>query len=36
MALQRINLLNQANTKRRDRVLDQKDKQKVALSITIL
>jgi hypothetical protein len=36
MALQRINLLNQANAKRRDRVLDQKDKQNPAPSITIL
>jgi hypothetical protein len=36
MALQQINLLNQADTKRRDRALDQKDKQNPAPSITIL
>jgi hypothetical protein len=36
MAPQRIDPLNQANTKRRDRALDQKDKQKAAPSITIL
>jgi hypothetical protein len=36
MALQRINLLNQANIKRRDRALDQKDKQNPASFIIIL
>jgi hypothetical protein len=36
MALQRINLLNQADTERRDRALDQEDKQKAVPSITIL
>jgi hypothetical protein len=36
IALQQINLLNQADTKRRDRVLNQKDKQNLASSITIL
>jgi hypothetical protein len=36
MALQRINLLDQANTERRDRALNQKDKQNLASSITIL
>jgi hypothetical protein len=34
--LQRINLLNQADAKRCDHALDQKDKQKAASSITIL
>jgi hypothetical protein len=36
MATQRINPLDQADIERRDRVLDQKDKQKVAPFITIL
>jgi hypothetical protein len=36
MALQRINLLNQADTERRDRALDQEDKQNPAPFITIL
>jgi hypothetical protein len=36
MALQQINLLNQANTKRHDHALDQKDKQKAVSFITIL
>jgi hypothetical protein len=36
MALQRIDLLDQANVKRRDRALNQKDKQKTAPFITIL
>jgi hypothetical protein len=37
IALQQINLLNQANTKRRDRALDQEDcQQNPAPSITIL
>jgi hypothetical protein len=37
MALQQIDLLDQANTERRDRVLDQKDcQQNPAPSITIL
>jgi hypothetical protein len=36
MALQRIDLLDQANAKRRDRALDQEDKQKAVPSITIL
>jgi hypothetical protein len=36
MALQRIDLLDQADTKRCDRALDQKDKQNPAPFITIL
>jgi hypothetical protein len=36
MALQQINLLDQANAKRYNRALDQKDKQKAAPFITIL
>jgi hypothetical protein len=36
MALQQIDLLDQANTERRDRALDQEDKQNPAPSITIL
>jgi hypothetical protein len=36
MAPQRIDLLDQADAKRRDRALDQEDKQKAAPSITIL
>jgi hypothetical protein len=36
MALQQINLLNQADAKCRDCVLDQKDKQKAVSFITIL
>jgi hypothetical protein len=36
MALQQINLLDQTDTKRRDRALDQEDKQKAAPFITIL
>jgi hypothetical protein len=36
MALQQIDLLNQANTKHYDYVLDQKDKQKTVSFITIL
>jgi hypothetical protein len=36
MALQRIDPLDQADTKRCDRALNQKDKQKAAPSITIL
>jgi hypothetical protein len=36
MALQQINLLDQANVKRRDRALDQEDKQNPAPFITIL
>jgi hypothetical protein len=36
IALQRIDLLDQADAERRDRVLDQKDKQNPAPSITIL
>jgi hypothetical protein len=36
MALQRIDLLDQANAKRHDRALNQEDKQKAAPSITIL
>jgi hypothetical protein len=36
MALQQINLLDQADVKRRDRALDQEDKQKTVPSITIL
>jgi hypothetical protein len=34
--LQQINLLNQADTKRRDRALNQKDKQNTASFIMIL
>jgi hypothetical protein len=36
MALQRINPLDQADAERRDRALDQEDKQKAVPSITIL
>jgi hypothetical protein len=36
MALQQIDPLDQADTKCHDRVLNQKDKQKAALFITIL
>jgi hypothetical protein len=36
MASQQIDPLNQANAKRRDRALDQKNKQNPAPSITIL
>jgi hypothetical protein len=36
MALQQINLLNQADAKHCDHALNQKNKQKAALSITIL
>jgi hypothetical protein len=36
MALRRIDPLDQANTERHDRALDQEDKQKAAPSITIL
>jgi hypothetical protein len=36
MALQRIDPLNQADAERHNRVLNQKDKQNPAFSITIL
>jgi hypothetical protein len=36
MAVQRIDLLDQADAERRDRALDQEDKQNLAPSITIL
>jgi hypothetical protein len=36
MALQQIDLLNQADAKRRDHALDQENKQNPAPSITIL